>query len=246
MSKNFESGHTKNVANFATLITFCTAHGVIYYPSKALIKLPALNSKLTAARLASETVSDRTPAWTTAVDARQSLFEPLDKLITRVLNAVKTSDVSEKLVEDAESYTRKIHGTRATPKHPVVLDDPNTPEDESQNYHSAAQLSFDSRIENFSKLIKLLASQPGYIPNETELTVASLTTLLTSMRTASAAVATAFAPLSNARIARNKVLYEPHTGLFSQAAEVKMYIKSLFGATSGEYKQVSHLKFTEA
>lgn len=50
--------------------------------------------------------------------------------------------------------------------------------------------------------------------------------------------------LSNARIARNEILYKLDTGLTDTALAVKNYIKALFGATSPQYKQVSSLKFT--
>ena len=88
-------------------------------------------------------------------------------------------------------------------------------------------MSFDNRIGNMYKLIQLLASQTGYTPNETDLKVTTLT------------------PLSNARIARNTLLYATWTGLVDLAGEVKSYVKSVFGGTSPQYKQVSGLKFTK-
>jgi hypothetical protein len=49
--------------------------------------------------------------------------------------------------------------------------------------------------------------------------------------------------VSNARIARDKALYAETTGVLDVAQDVKQYVKSLFGATSPQYKQVSGLKF---
>jgi hypothetical protein len=40
------------------------------------------------------------------------------------------------------------------------------------------------------------------------------------------------------------LLYTTGTGLVELAGEVKKYIKSVYGATSAQYKQVSGLKFT--
>lgn len=34
MASTSETGHAKNVANFSTLISFCTAYGTKYNPSK--------------------------------------------------------------------------------------------------------------------------------------------------------------------------------------------------------------------
>lgn len=52
------------------------------------------------------------------------------------------------------------------------------------------------------------------------------------------ALATAFTAISNSS-ARDKVLYKETTGLVDTAKAVKLYIKSIFGARSAEYTQVS-------
>ena len=109
---------------------------------------------------------------------------------------------------------------------------------------SSSQLSFDSRIDNLDKLIKLLTSVTAYAPNEADLKVTALTTLLTDLKAKNTAVITAEAPLVNARIARNDVLYKAGTGLVDTSVDVKTYVKSVFGATSPQYKTISGLKFT--
>ena len=244
MASTTETGHAKNVANFEDLISFCTGYGASYNPSKASIKLAALNTKRTDAITALAAVNTNLPPWTNAVNARQLVFEPLSKLITRVVNAVAASDVPPQFVKDAKSIAKKIQGTRATDKKPTVPDNPATPEDESSKSISASQMSFDSRIENMDKLIQLLTAQPAYTPNEAELTVAGLTTVYGDMKTTNTKAIDAYTPLSNARIDRNKILYDATTGLVKLAGDVKAYVKSVFGGTSAQYKQVSKLKFT--
>lgn len=93
------------------------------------------------------------------------------------------------------------------------------------------------------KLIQLLSVQTGYTPNETDLKVTTLTTLLADMRTKNTGSINALTPLSNARIARNTILSATGTGLVDIAGEVKKYVKSVFGGTSPQYKQVSGLSF---
>ncbi len=244
MASTSETGHAKNVANFEDLTSFCAGYGVSYNPGKASIKLTALDTKHTEAVNGLATVKTNLPPWTNAVSSRQIVFEPLSKLITRVVSAVTASDVPRQLIPDVKTIARKIQGTRASEKKPTVVDDPNTPEDESPKSISASQMSFDSRIENMDKLIQFLAAQPAYAPNEPELTVAGLTTVLADMQANNTAVINAYTPLSNARINRNKILYDEATGLVTVAADVKAYIKSVFGAASPQYKQVSGLKFT--
>jgi len=245
MPSTTETGHAKNVANFEDLISFCTGYGTSYNPSKAGIKLPALNTLFTSAKKSLTAINTALPPNTNAVNAREIVFAPLSKLITRVVNAVESSSVSKQVIADVKTIARKIQGKRASDKLPTVVDDPNTPEDESQKSISASQMSFDNRIENMDKLIQLLASQTGYAPNETDLKVATLTTLLADMRTKNTGAINALTPLSNARIARNTLLYAVGTGLVDIAGEVKKYVKSVFGGTSPQYKQVSGLKFTK-
>lgn len=55
--------------------------------------------------------------------------------------------------------------------------------------------------------------------------------------------AAAAAPLSNARITRNAELYADDTGLVDRAGLVKKYVKSLYGADSPQFKQISGLEF---
>lgn len=240
MSSTSEIGHAKNVANLETLISFCTGYGAAYNPNKPSLKLPALNTLHTNSQTALDDVAAVMPDYINAVNAREIAFEPLSRLVTRVINALDASNVPNQTVADAKTYARKIQGRRSSPKIP---DDPNTPEDESLNSISASQMSYDNRLANFNSLIQLLASLPAYAPNEADLTVASLTALYTTLQTANTAVITATTPVSSARIARNNVLYKPNTGLIEIVTDVKKYVKSVFGAVSPEYKQLSALKF---
>lgn len=235
-----ETGHAKNVSTFEVEISYCTGQGIKYNPAKSSLKLLALNTLLTNAKTALADVNAVLPLWTNAVNARDIVFAPLGKLVTRVIAALDASDVDDLIVADAKTIARKLQGRRATPK---KKDNPETPEDESLESISASQMSFDNRIENFDKLIQLLTAQPKYTPNETDLTVAALVAYLAILRQKNSDVINAFTPLSNARIARDRVLYAPKTGLFDIAFEVKKYVKSVFGATGAEYKQISKLRF---
>jgi hypothetical protein len=240
-----ETGHAKNVANFQDLKSFCISYGPTYNPSNPAITVPSLNTKYTDGINALKGVDDLIPAWINAIDDREIIFNPLSKLITRVYNSLSASGASQQFIEDALTIVRKIQGRRAKaiPKPSDIINDPGKTPEEIHNYISSSQTSMDNRIENFYKLIQLLISQSLYAPNETELQTASLTTLLTNMQNSNTDVIDTYAPLSNARIARDKVLYHPETGLVHIALEVKKYVKSVFGAQSAQYLQVSKIKF---
>src|SRR5204863_5988812 len=99
--------------------------------------------------------------------------------------------------------------------------------------------------QSFADMIQQLEDEPLYAPAEAELTTAALTTKLTDMQNANDAVVTSFVPVSNNRITRDKVLYDDDDGIFMRSGLVKKYVKSVFGADSPEFAQVSGLQFTE-
>lgn len=190
-------------------------------------------------------INNLLPAQTNAINTRNDVFSPLSKLITRVVNAALASDITSQTQKDVKSIAKKLQGKRASSTSPTTPDDPSTPEDESTQTNSSSQLGFDQRIESMDEFIQLLAAQPTYIPNEPELKVTALLTLLSNMRTTNTNAINANTPISNARINRDVLVYAPDKGIVDIAKDFKSNIKSLFGATSPQYKQVSKLKFTK-
>lgn len=235
-----EFSQAKNLENFEQQIIVCTGFGANYNPSKTSLTLVSLGTKYTSADNALKAVNAIYPTLVNAVNDRELLFDPLRELCTRIMNAVSASEVTKEFIKDIKTVIRKLQGRRAKPR---IIDDPNTPEDESLKSISASQLSFDNRINNLDILINLLSSNAGYAPNETNLTVASLTTLLNNMRVANTAAKTAYSAIKSARINRNKILYHPVSGLVTIAHEVNKYVLSVFGAKSSQYKELTALKF---
>jgi hypothetical protein len=111
---------------------------------------------------------------------------------------------------------------------------------------STSQQSYDKMIDHLAQLIATLTAEARYLPNENELKVANLNTILADLRARNTAVINTTTALSNARIARDRVLYAEGTGMVDIALDVKQYVKSVFGATSPQYKQVSGLKFNRS
>lgn len=243
MASTSETGHAKNVANFDDLISFALGYGATFNPSKASLKVTALQTLSTSAKAAINAVNAALPAYSNAVAARETGFEPLSKLITRVMNALKATDTTEQVDESARTLVRKIQGSRATAKKTDEEKKALVAEGKETKEISSSQMSYDSRLDNFDKLIKLLTSVTLYAPNEADLKVTALTTVYNDLKAKNAAVVTATTPLSNARISRNDILYKANTGLVDIALDTKTYIKSLYGATSPQYKQISKLEF---
>ena len=244
MASTSETGHAKNVANFEKLIAETSAFGENFNPSKATLKLTALNTQLATAKAAIAAVNSAEPAYKNAVSARDAAFAPLGKLITRINNALKASDTTVQEDESALTLVRKLQGRRATAKKTEDEKKALAAEGKEVVEISSSQMSFDSRLDNFDKLIKLLSSIPAYAPNEADLKVEALTALYNDLKAKNMAVINAETPLSTARIARNEILYKQNTGIVDISVDVKNYVKSVFGATSPQYKLISNLKFT--
>lgn len=127
---------------------------------------------------------------------------------------------------------RKIQGRRAvTKKTHEELEALEAQGKKTKNV-SSSQMSYDSRLDSFDKLIKMLASIKEYAPNEADLKVAALTAVYKDLQAKNAAAVITQVPLKNARITRNEVLYSGDTNIFASALDCKTYLKSAFGAES--------------
>ena len=245
MASTTETGHAKNVATFEDLISFCTGYGATFNPSKAALKLPALTTHNTGASAALHAVKVAKTAYDNATNARELAFKPLKPLATKIINGLAATEATAQTVDDVKSTNNKIQGKRAK-----AVEKPDAKAlaagAEPAKTASTSQQSYDKLIDHFAQLIATLTAEPKYLPNENELKVTTLNTLLTDLRAKNTAVISATTALSNARIARDKTLYGETTGILDVAQDVKQYVKSLFGATSPQYKQVSGLKFTRS
>lgn len=245
MASTSESGHPINVANFDLIIADVTSYGATYNPSKESLKISALNALSTASKASVGAVGSAESVLKLAQDARDAAFKPFSSLITKANNALKATDTTTQIDETAQTLVRKLQGRRATPKKTEEQKKASADSGKVVTEISSSQMSFDSRIDNFDKFIKFLSSVTLYTPNEEELKVTSLTATLNDLRSKNSAVIAAEIPLNNARIARNDIMYKPNTGMVDVALDVKTYIKSIFGASSPQYKKISKIKFTK-
>ncbi|MFN8114509.1 MAG: hypothetical protein U0W65_00230 [Bacteroidia bacterium] len=246
MASTSETGHHKNVSSFESLISFCQGYGASYNPSKNSLKIAQLQTQLASVKVNISTVTSTSVAFNNAVNARQLAFKGIEKLSTRLVNALDSTNATDALVKDAKTVNAKVQGsklTKADAGKTAKPIDPNAPVTDTPATISSSQRSYDSLIEHFSKMIAILSTEPTYVPNENELKIATLNTQLTNLKNANTGVTNAYTTVSNARIARNLSLYNPTNGICATAKEVKAYVKSVFGATSPQYKQISGLEF---
>ena len=234
-----ETGHAKNVANFQQLISFVTAYGATYNPTKAALKLPQLTALYTAAQTSLADVVTKNTAYNNKVNERVVAFKNLKPLSTRLINALQTTDASTQKIADAKGLNKKMQGV--SDKTVETTTDPNAA---APKTISTSQQSYDQQIQHLAGIISVLQSEPSYAPNETELKIVTLTAKQTDLTAKNSAVATAYTNISNSRIARDTTIYRTDAGLFDIATEVKKYVKSVYGATSPQFAQVKGIEFT--
>lgn len=242
MSSTSETGHARNLAAFEQLISFCEGYGNRYNPSRTALQLSSLYLLLTDARDALHQVKMAEAAFGNATHARADLYKPLRPLATRVINALVVSEPSPGAVPAARSINKKIQGPGK--KKETVPAAPTTEEGSTEAHKtiSRSQASYDNLVDHLDKLNELLATEPNYQPFEPELSLTSLRQLSTNLHTANTSVINAYTAISNRRLQRNELFYNELSGMNSIALNVKNYVKSLFGASSPEYKQVRSLK----
>lgn len=240
MASSNETGHAKNVANLQTLVTYLESLDGKYNPTKASLKLDALKTLYTSASKSMDDYSNAKPAYSAAVDAQEAAFKPLDKLLTRVVKAYKAGVDDPASAETIVGIKKKMTGAGSR-KEAGTENDAAT---DAPKERSTSQRSYDNRLAHFADIIKVLEATPDYQPAEDELKVSTLKSLYADLLKKTQAVDAAEAPVINARIRRNKSLYDSKTGLFDVVAGVKDYVASVYGAGSPEVKYINQLKFT--
>ena len=238
MASTSETGHAKNVANFQDLIEFVTGYGATYNPSKNSLKLPQLITLKASADASLADVIAKNTNYNNKVNERIIAFSGLKAYSTRLVNSLQTTDATPETIGNAKTFNRKMQGKKASSTQNPT--DTNTP---APSTISTSQQSYDQLIQHLAGLNSVLEAESSYSPNETDLQVATIQAKINNLTAKNTAVATAYASISNSRIARNETLYSSSTGLVETANEVKKYIKSVFGASSPQFAQVKGIEF---
>jgi hypothetical protein len=234
-----ETGHAKNVANFQNLIAFVAGYGTAYNPTKSTLKLPELNAVHENARANLSVVMAKNTAFNNTVNDRVVSFKAIKPLATRMISALEATDASSEKIKDAKGFVRKLHGRRT----PADLQPLLGPEEAAPRTISTSQQSYDLQVQHFAGLVSVLASESSYSPNEADLKLVKLNARHADLQDKNNTVSLAYTGVSNARIIRDKTLYNINTGLVEVAGEVKKYVKSVFGAASPEFAQVKGIEF---
>jgi hypothetical protein len=234
-----ETGYEMNVVNFDVIIQSALGYGAKFNPAKAALALSSLQDKSGKCKEANSAVQASLSDYKSAVDEREAAFDKFRLLLTRVSNAMKVADISPENIETAKEFIRKIHGKRANGKNGNGAAAGNEP---ATKQISVSQMGYDNQIKNAAQLISFLSTK-SYGPNEPELRTDSLLAVLADLKKKNEAVIAASSALFKARVLRNELMFKDGTGLVPIAQEAKLYVKSLFGPSSEQFRRISGLKF---
>ena len=161
---------------------------------------------------------------------------PPQKILAKTSGRIEAILVKDK--ENVANQVKKIRGDKSPKK--------INPETTESDAISTSQMSYDNRIANLDTYINQLSSHPQYVPNETEIQVATLQAYHQELATASSQVNAAGNALLTARKNRNEVLYTNENNVIKLMQEVKAYLKSLGDAGTPYYKAFVKLKFKDS
>ncbi|CAN5342018.1 hypothetical protein BH10ACI1_BH10ACI1_09850 [soil metagenome] len=236
-----ESGHNKNVANLQTTTIVLTNLGSEYSPPQDLIKLPEMQTLLTASQTALSEVDTAQAAKTVATDDVQAEFEGLPKYVVNIKRQAQIELNDAAFTADLQTIVNKF----APPgRRTGVPDDPLTPDiDESRTSQSQSQRSRDNQIAYLADISALLKTKSAYKATGTLYDVATIDAKIASLTAKNNAAVDTVANLGNKLDARDAVMYNDQTGIIPRIKLTKTYLILKFGKTSAAYQQINALEF---
>ena len=237
--KTNETGHYKNVTSLNALKVFAQGLGTGYTPQKNSLKLPNLILLVTETNALHNAVKDQANTVSLGVDARQLVYENVKPLSTKVINTMGSTNVNQKTIDDAKFFNAKIQGTRILKK--AATGDG----EEGSTSNSVSRQSYDSIYENFKSMNNLLLQDGNYVPIETDVNIAGLTTKQNQMKAATDALIPQIDDLGRKRILRNTRFYLDDDCLIAVGKGIKKYIRGKYGIHSAQFAQISSITFKD-
>jgi hypothetical protein len=238
-----ETGHAKNIEYLKKERDFAVSWGSKYAPTNPVLSIANMSALIASADNAGDTVQVTRTPYRNATSECEETFKPLGRLATRIIKSLKASGVSDLVIDDAKTYSRKILGQRKTPK---KADDPKTANvNEAAVNHSVSQMSRTQLIEHLDSLRLLTESQDVYKPNEEDLKNSSLQAYSEDLKVKVQAVGSTFINFSNSLKDRDDILYDNEVNVVETGKLFRVYVEAAFGRNSNEWKQVKGLVFKD-
>lgn len=234
--------HVQNLQSFDKVIQICTGLGGTYNPGQQNLQVNAMTTQLNIAQQIWNEVKEAQQVYDNATNARELGFRKIRKLSSDVYSMLRVCSANALLLKDALNSKRRICGARITK--PPAIPEPTGDAEVPPPRPSYGQ-AYLVTAEYFDRLVKTVASESRYAPNEPRLAVASLRVTLAELFSLNKAVLEAETRLEEARAKRNMAYYIAPENLVSTASAVKTYVRSVFGFQSQEHQLMQKLRFTK-
>lgn len=233
MAKNSQTGYDINIANKKSLRNDCVSLGSKFNPSSPELTLAAQDAQHAVSLAIHKGVNDLVKDLKDAESARRKHFEELEERMTAVIDMMLSRKMNPDKIEEARRQRDKLFGRRRGEK-------PKNEDGTPKKGKSVAQTSTDDKIGHYRKLVSTVAGDPLYATvTEPKLSVAGLKDFETLLETIIDNEDKAITALNIKREER----YADQVKLVDDANAVKLYVRSVFGKDSAEFKLVSRHKF---
>lgn len=239
MSSKYETGHSKNMANFHTLITYLESQPD-YAPDADELKLAALTAFKTEVETASDHLVEVARAMQQIINDRQALFADARDTANRIMNYLESNITDKEAIKDVRTFHNEMK-SKPLSRTEIIKDDGTT----SEKTYSSNRLSYDSIAEHFHNIVERLKTVPGYAPSDNKIKLATLMTQSEGLLKINKDIASHFVIVTNARDLRNSLMYTDDTGLVDKANRIKKYLKYKFGNKSDQYHFAHNLKYSD-
>lgn len=234
-----DSVDMKNMNNYKQFVDIVKIDPA-WDPTNPLLAIVTMETQYTDCVTALNAITGVLAPQKININNRQEIFERFDPIVRRSRAVLKASGANQADIDDAETWARKILGTRAKP---VPVDNPDTPANEAKTSISVSQQSYDALVGNMQGYRDMLSNIAPYKPNEADLKITALDALLNDANAATAAVLTGNVPVISARQTRDGKLYDNDDCAHRVFKMGKDYYKGVHGASSPQFKAVAGLSF---
>jgi hypothetical protein len=242
MGSRRETGHAINIANFERIIGMCAAFEGQYQPTNPDIFIANMRTMLTGVTHLHEVYLDGKSKTVLPIGERQELFVKMCKTVLRAQFLFESTGASEEAIRDVKGWVQRITGSNVRRKNRKGhgRNNPSTSSvsGDERMLISNSHLGFDQRTATFEMLIAFLKLDENYKPNEPELQIASLDTMLNDMNKAMRKADEKLIEADFLRIDRDKAMYGKG-GMIDVSLACKKYVRAVFGARSVEARAVT-------
>lgn len=235
---NKERIYTQNAAQFKQLVSFIASLGKNYNAEREDLELSNLKIVLNDAELSLKEMRDDLSNLENAVVARENAFEDLQQIVIRLEQTLAESPTPAANDLNIKQLIEKLAGKSSAMAVKSASDKNLT-----KSAFTFSQLSYETQIGFFERLVHLLDSKTEYQPDEYDLTISSLHARLTDLREKNAEAVNAATALGSSRMVADEVFCDAESGLINIAEMVRQNILSAFGENSFEYLEIQNLKF---